>query len=218
MKKIAIGLIVVVVAALAVVGFSPKYSAQDLTAKLHDSWEGHTERDVEFRESFFDLVGKVAMESEHVREKFASYKDRLSITDDHALVNTIFLLRRAVDKDSFYRGMEEFAALSEETQDKVIAKFGPTYRVVADGSLEDNQELVDILAKRKTDLAGVVSALGETKKFAIFGEVVATLEPTEVPDYLECLYLMMLNTVAVRKFIGQTNAEPVAVANDRDDL
>lgn len=202
MKKIAIGAVIVGVVAIAIMGFGPRYSAQNLMTKLDASWEGHTARDLEFRDTFYALVGKVAAQNPAVQEKFKNYKSKLDIDDEEKLVNLIFLLRRAVDKDSLYAGLEKWGTLSAETQNKIIENFGPTYRAIAEGSLEDNLKFVSVLEKRKTNLAGVVGKMPQA-----FKDTVANLEPSEVDEYVDCLYLLMLNSVAVMKFLGNTAGE-----------
>jgi hypothetical protein len=202
MKKIVLGL--VVVASFAVVAFGSTFYSDGVAQKLVASWQGHSERDLEFQEAFFGLANGLAAKSSEVREKFVAYKHKLSVHDDVTLVNMIFLARRAADKDSLYAGLKEWNNLSEATRAKIVAHFGTTYKTIADGTIDDNQKFIDLLAQRKKDKAHVLATLPTS-----FQDVVAVIDESEVDAYLESLYLMMLNTVAVRENLLGEKRTPV---------
>lgn len=200
MRKIVIAVGVLVVGGLVILGFSPKFTEVQLKKELTKSWIGHSERDLEFQEDFYGLAASVAAQNVEVRERFDSYKERLKTADDAELFKWVFLLRRNVDKDSLYAGLEKWNTLSEQTRAVTIANIGPTYRDIVKGSLADNQALVDLLAKRKTNRDAVIAALP-----ASFKNIINQIDPNDVDGYLKCMYLLMLNTVSVMKYIGHTN-------------
>ena len=169
----------------------------ELVKKLSATWADPTSEDKTHFQLYLGLArGILETSSDEFHAQIAAYKQLLNKEHSDDVFTIIFLLRRKACQESFYGAINAWGTLALATQEKIFSHLQATYTFIASGSTKDNESFAKILKNRDLDTKKVLEQLPDA-----FKKITDLLDEKETALYLNALEHVVVNTVAVRRFL-----------------